>query len=158
MNDVRSKPFDQFRILQVNNILLICGCRYLRHFRILHCVYVSTIHYEVLIRGTLHGLLIDQSIGRVAVIFHGLAHALVISFGRVNSHRPLPLSVRILPAIIVEVLVARTALLKANWVWSVLPRRVKCALLGDSISHCRHHFDRIVVGLRRLFRIALIPA
>ena len=114
MNDVRSKTFDQFRVLQVNNILLICGCRYLRHFRILHCVYVSTIHYEVLIRGTLHGLLIDQSIGRVAVIFHGLAHALVISFGRVNSHRPLPLSVRILPAIIVEVLVARTALLKAN--------------------------------------------
>ena len=114
MNDVRSKPFDQFWVLQVNNILLIRGCRYLRHFRILHCVYVSTIHYEVLVRGALHGLLIDQSIGRVAVIFHGLAHALVISFGRVNSHRPLPLSVRILPAIIVEVLVARTALLKAN--------------------------------------------
>ena len=114
MNDVRSKSFDQFWVLQVNNILLVRSCRYLSHFRILHCVYVSSIHDEVLVRGALHGLLIDQSIGWVTVIFHGLAHALVTPLGRVNSHWPLPLSVRILPAIVVEVLVARTTLLKTN--------------------------------------------
>ena len=116
MNNVGSKSFDQLRVLQVHNILLVWQtcCRYLRHLRVLHCVNVSTIHYEVLVRGALHSLLIDQSIGRVAVIFHRLAHTLATSFGRVNSHRPLPLSVRVLPAVIVEVLVARAVLLEAN--------------------------------------------
>ena len=64
-----------------------------------------SIHYEVLIGATLHCLLVYQTIGWVTSILHGLPHVGPATLGRVNPYRSLAFPVRVLSAIVVEILV-----------------------------------------------------
>lgn len=135
-------------------------CRNLRHFRILLINYsLPSVHYKALIGHALFGLLVYQSIGWIAWGFHRLSHTRAASFRRVYSHGSLlTFSVRVLASEIIEILIACTVILKANWVWSIASRRMRGSLLWYSISDLRHGSDIIVVRLRSLFGITLIPS
>ena len=161
VNHVWAKPFNQLWILQMNDILGIfsADCSNLCNFWILHSILGRSVHYEVLIRRALHGLLVDESVCWIAGVLHGLTHAWTTPFCWVYSHgSPLALSVRILAAIVIEVLTASTIILKSYRVWSIISRRMRGALFWHSIVHLRHSSNVIVVSLWSLLRVTLIPS